>query len=102
MNEELKPCQLCGSKAFSNSIRKNGERICCTNLKCQNRFRCATIKEWNEMTDPHPIEWEIERLRKALIEIWDLTHNKQNIRLIDALIEIDIVIKQALEEVNDE
>ena len=45
---------------------------------------------------------EIERLRKALKEIWDLTHNKQRIRLIDALIEIDIVIKQVLEEVNND
>jgi len=45
---------------------------------------------------------EIERLREALKEIWDLTHNKQKIRLIDALIEIDIVIKQAIEEVNND
>ena len=80
--EELKLCPVCNSKAFSNSIRKNGERICCTNPYCSNRFRCATVKEWNSLsaTDTDTlilfcderqaiVDKEIERLKNALMEI---------------------------------
>jgi len=41
---------------------------------------------------------EIGRLKKSLRDIFDLTHNKQRIRLIDALYDIDQIIKNTLEE----
>ena len=39
---------------------------------------------------------EIKRLKKSLIDIFDLTHNKQKIRLIDALYDIDQIIKNTI------
>lgn len=41
---------------------------------------------------------KIEMLKKSLRDIFDLTHNKQKIRLIDALYDIDQIIKNTLDE----
>ena len=71
----------------------------------KERFGYNTIYEKLALDALDKIErqtTEIEKLRVALRGIWDLTHNKKNIRLIDALYDIDQIIKQTLKEVNDD